>query len=329
MILIMNKKIMLVVMALCLSVFVGCQSSVKTSNDKSSETKVTVGTWKTAQTIQPFMYGKFIDEKYKLEVIPFTNPGDQKTALLAGDLSYTGTNVVTAIIAASKGEPVVVVSNLCNKCAAFVVRKDSNIKTTADLKGKKIAYVPSSIHHILLLELLERAGLDPAKDVELKKIEFFDMGQALAQGEIDAFLSGEPFPSIATKEGYGRILEYPYYEESIGYINGAMLTTKDEIKNNRQKIQDLVTAHAKTSDFLMKNKKEWLDKAAEFGTDRGVLDNAVDNMELAWDMDEKYIQNIKNLANRMKELGIISEVPNIDELIDLSFVEQARKEVEK
>ena len=81
------------------------------------------------------------------------------------------------------------------------------------------------MHHILLLEVLNKAGLDPAKDVTLKKIDFFDMGQALASKSIDAFLSGEPFPSIAEIDGYGRVLEYPYFDDSVGYINAAMLTT--------------------------------------------------------------------------------------------------------
>ena len=43
----------------------------------------------------------------------------------------------------------------------------------------------------------------------LVRIDFFDMGTALARGSIDGFLSGEPFPTIAVTEGYGRILSYP------------------------------------------------------------------------------------------------------------------------
>ena len=74
-----------------------------------------------------------------------------------------GTTLVTAITAASKGEPVVMVSNLCNKCSALVVRKDTGINSVADLKGKTIAYVPGTMHHVLLLEVLQGAGLDPAR----------------------------------------------------------------------------------------------------------------------------------------------------------------------
>ena len=297
--------------------------------NKGNQTTVKVGTWKTAQTIQPFIYNQYIDGTYKVEVLPFTNPGDQKTALLAGNLDLCGTTLALAITSASKGEPVVIVSGLCNKRSAFVVGNDSGIQSVKDLKGKTIAYVPGTMHHILLLESLKRAGLDPDKDVLLKRIDFFDMGQALAQGEVDAFCSGEPYPSLAVSNGYGRILEYPYYEEDIGYINAGMLTTREKIKNEREKIQKLVTAHVKATEYLTNNKDAWLNKAAEFGTDKEVLLIAEDNMELAWDIDQKYINQARKLAERMKEIGVISEVPDIDDLFDLSFVNQARKELNK
>ena len=226
-------------------------------------------------------------------------------------------------MAASKGEPVKVVAAMTEKCSALVVGKDSDIKTTKDLKGKTIAYVPGTMHHILLLEVLNKAGLDPAKDVTLKKIDFFDMGQALASKSIDAFLSGEPFPSIAEIDGYGRVLEYPYFDDSVGYINAAMLTTEDEIKNEPEKIQRLVDMHIQASKYYMEHKDEWIDRAAEFGTEKKYLEKAKDNMALAWDLTDDTKTKVKKLAEKMKELSIIENVPDIDALIDTSFLEKS------
>lgn len=302
--------------------FTGCG---KKASDESINAKV--GTWKTAQTIQPFFYQNYLKTTDKVEVTAFTNPGDMKIALLAGSLDMCGTTIVTAITAASKGEPVVVVCGLSNKCSALVVKNDSSIKTEADLKGKKIAYVPGTMHHLLLLEVLNRNGLDPQKDVELKRIDFFDMGQALAQGTVDAFYSGEPYPSIAVAKGYGRILAYPSADKNIGSINSAMITTKDKIKNNPEMIQKLVTADVKATEYLNKNRSTWLDKAAEFGTDKKVLEVAANNIELFWNIDENYIKNVKNLAERMKEQGLITKIPDIDGMFDLSFIKQAEKEL--
>lgn len=304
--------------------FVGCSSKVSGYESNNENINVKVGTWKTAQTIQPFFYEDFLEDTDKIEVTPFTNPGDMKTALLAGGLDMCGTTIVTAITAASKGEPVVVVSGLSNKCSALVVGKNSEINEVAHLKGKKIAYVPGTMHHLLLLESLTKGGLDPQNDVELVRIDFFDMGQALAQGSIDAFYSGEPYPSVAVSEGYGKILEYPD-DEGFGIINSAMTTTKDKIKNDPKMIQKLVTAHAIVTEYLNEDMNAWIKKSAEFGTDKGVLDISLDNIELFWNIDEKYIESVKNLAQRMKEQGLITEIPDIDEMFDLAFIQQAER----
>lgn len=194
-----------------------------------------VGTWKTAQTIQPFLYEKYAPPAacgLKVDVLPFTNPADQKAALLAESLDMTGTTLSLAIQAASRGEPVRLVAALGNKCSALVVAKDGPVRTAADLRGRRIAYVPGTMHEILLREVLHREGIDPARDVTLMRIDFFDMGTALAKGNVDAFLSGEPFPTQAVMQGYGRILAYPYYGDSIGTINSGMLMRAEFIKEH-------------------------------------------------------------------------------------------------
>lgn len=313
--------------ALCIIIILSF--SACTNNVEKKSISARVGTWKTAQTIQPFFYQENRKSDDKVAVTAFTNPGDMKTALLADSLDLCGTTMVTAITAASKGEPVVVVCGLSNKCSALVVGAHSDIKTESDLKGKRIAYVPGTMHHLLLLEVLNRNGLDPEKDVDLVRIDFFDMGQALAQGTVDAFYSGEPYPSIAVAEGYGRILTYPTDDETIGIINSGMITTRDKIKNNPEMIQELVTAHAKATEYLNSNKNAWIDKSAEFGTDRKVLEISLNNIELFWNIDENYINNVKNLAQRMLEQGLINEIPDIDAMFDLRFVEQAEKELKE
>ena len=284
-----------------------------------------VGTWKTAQTIQPFFYNQFLPQK--VEVFSFTNPADQKTALLAGSLDMCGTTLAHAIHSASYGQPVVVVAALCNKSSALVVKKDSPIRTIANLQGKRIGYVPGTMHEILLRETLTRANLSPEKDVYLTRVDFFDMGLALARGGIDAFLSGEPLPALSVHEGYGRILAYPYYDEAVGTINAAMLVTRRSIEKNPDMVLQLVKAHAQTTMFLQQHRNQWLDRAATFGTDRMGLDNAAHNMELAWDMDYLFVEHAKALGARMEILKVIERQPDYNQLFDLQFVQQVKAEL--
>ena len=315
--------------ALLASLLAGCGSAEEPAaqTEAAADGAVTaaVGTWKTAQTLTPYFYEDFVPAGSAIEIKPFTNPGDQKTALLAGSLDMTGTTIPTAIQAAAAGEPIKIVTSLCNKCSALVVGKDSDIQSAADLKGKTIAYVPGTMHHVLLLDVLRRAGLDPDRDVTLTRIDFFDMGQALSGGQIDAFLSGEPYPSQAVRDGYGRILSYPYFDDSIGTINAAMIVTEDTIAQRPELVQALVDAHVQAAQHMTDDPDAWLDLAASFGTERELLETSAENIELCWDIDDTYIQNTENLAQQMLELGLIDHIPDIQGLFDLTFLENARQ----
>ena len=281
-----------------------------------------IGTWKTAQTIQPFFYRKFLPVNQKINVYSFTNPADQKMALLAKSLDMCGTTLAHAIHSASRKEPVVVVSALCNKCSALVVKRGGPVKKVADLRGRKIGYVPGTMHEILLREILTHHNMSPDKDVKLIRVDFFDMAMALARGGIDAFLSGEPFPTMAVVQGYGTILGYPYFGESIGTINAGMLVLQDTINTKPDLVRDLVFSNAKATEYLTAHKNEWLKKASKFGTSLDILREALPNMELAWKMDASFVKKAQTLGERMQALGVIDRQPDYKKLFNLSFVKE-------
>lgn len=282
-----------------------------------------VGTWKTQQTIQPFLYQAHLPPAYRCDVLPFTNPGDMKTALLAGSLDACGTTLVHAILAASKDEPVVLVCALANKCSALVAGAGSGIRAPADLKGRRIGYVPGTMHHLLLLEVLHRAGLTP-EDTTLVRVDFFDMANALAHGQIDAFLSGEPFPTLAVERGVGVILAYPYFDDAIGPINAGMLVRRDTIEREPDKVRALVRAHVAATHACRRDPADWIRHAAAFGNTPETLTKAAANIELAWDMDDAFVAQVKRLGDKMLERGMIERLPDWDRLLDTRFVTEAR-----
>ncbi len=307
----------------------GLMGALLAAGSVSADRVVRIGTWKTAQTLQPYFYQPYLGEQIRCDVRAFTNPADQKTALLAGSLEMCATTLAHAIHSAAQGQPVVVVAAVCNKCSALVVRRDRSVERIADLKGLRIGYVPGTMHEVLLREALTRSNLSPEKDVRLTRVDFFDMGLALARGGIDAFLSGEPFPSIAVHEGYGRILAYPYFEDAVGAINAAMLVTRERIEREPEMVYRLVKAHAQSSEHLIHHPQQWLAKAAEFGTPAAVLQRAAANMELAWMMDAAYVAHARALGARMQALKMIDRQPDYDRLFDLRFVAQALRELDR
>ncbi|MDR2368341.1 MAG: aliphatic sulfonate ABC transporter substrate-binding protein [Deltaproteobacteria bacterium] len=80
----------------------------------------------------------------------------------------------------------------------IVVAKDSPIKTTKDLKGKKLAVAKASGAHYLTVQALGQAGLVFDKDVAISYLQPADARTAFESGAIDAWATWDPF--LATVE---------------------------------------------------------------------------------------------------------------------------------
>jgi NitT/TauT family transport system substrate-binding protein len=127
--------------------------------------------------------------------------------------------------------------------------------------------------------------------------------------------------------GYGRILAYPYFDESVGTINAGLLVTRATIAKHPDRVQALVTAHARATETLVRDRDRWLGRAADFGTPPEVLEQAATNMELSWRMDDTFFRQLKALGERMQRLGLIDRQPDYDQLVDRRFVDHANEQL--
>lgn len=89
-----------------------------------------------------------------------------------------------------------------NATNTFLVRKDSPIKTVADLRGKKIGVNAfGSAVDIVARVVLRKAGLDPRRDVQLVEIGFPNMGPAIREARIDCGVLVIPFLPVEAAKG--------------------------------------------------------------------------------------------------------------------------------
>ncbi|MGP4008272.1 ABC transporter substrate-binding protein [Streptomyces sp. 4N124] len=85
-----------------------------------------------------------------------------------------------------------------------LVPKDSDIKTVADLKGRKLAVnVLNNVQSLTLNEILEKEGV--GKPV-YRQVAFPQMGAALEKGQVDAVHAVEPFDSVIQDELQARVV---------------------------------------------------------------------------------------------------------------------------
>lgn len=141
-------------------------------------------------------------------------------ALIAGDLDMTFMTANASLFnSIARGAPLVVILDRGNNkpgrgYTVINVSKqmaDSGIKTAADfakLKGKKIGVSGTgSINQYMASLALQKAGLDPRKDVQwVFNVPQPDLMKMLGQGQIDATDLAYQFGFFAEKNGWGPMI---------------------------------------------------------------------------------------------------------------------------
>lgn len=101
---------------------------------------------------------------------------------------------------------------------ALVVRKDSNIRTLADLKGKKIAATKGTDPYLFLLRSLQTVGLKRS-DIEHVGLQHADGRVALEQGKVDAWAGLDPHMAASELESGSRLIYRNVAFNTYGFLN--------------------------------------------------------------------------------------------------------------
>jgi taurine transport system substrate-binding protein len=120
----------------------------------------------------------------------------------SADLGLIGSSPATKALSAPLNIPmkVIWIHDVIGKAESLVVR-DESINDLKGLAGKTIAVAFSSTAHYSLLQALQDAGMDPAKDVSLVNLSPDKMPSAWEGGQIDAAWVWDPTLSELLKSG--------------------------------------------------------------------------------------------------------------------------------
>jgi NitT/TauT family transport system substrate-binding protein len=285
---------------------------------------IKVGMLKTVNTVVMQFYQKFAAPGDTYEVIIFDTPPDGKDALVSGSVDFGIFGLAAATLGAASGQPVTIIAAAGGKAMAVVVDAASTAKTFADLKGKKIAYQPGSTQEVVLRELMKMASFTPA-DVQLVRLSFGDMANALARGDVDAYVGSEPGPSISVLSGKGRVLLYPY-NTPVGAINVVFCTRRDVIAKQPDYVRDVMKTHVAACKWASNpaNLAEFEAMTTKIlGPTKATLDMAMKNINFDYMIDAAYLAKAKYYGAQMVTLKEIAAVPDYSTFIDTAFLPKA------
>jgi NitT/TauT family transport system substrate-binding protein len=295
--------------------------SIGPSPARAEDRVIKVGTLKLIHGITPYFYEKFLPPGYKVEVYPFESPTDGKNAVVTGSVDFAIYGIAAATLGAAGHEPVVVVGAACNRGMAVVAGIKTDIKTLADLKGKKVGIWPGSTQEVVIYDRLTAIGMS-AKEIQPIRVSFSDMPPALARGDIDAYVGGEPGPGISLANDTGKIVEYPY-STKVGSLNMVLSTSQQIIDKDPNLVRTLLKVHRAASEYAMANRDAFITIAMQkLGQKRESIEKAAPNVELTWNMDDAFIAAARYYGTAMLDRKQIRELPDYDKFLNASFVRE-------
>lgn len=182
-----------------------------------------------------------------------------QTELAQGNVDYAIAWVPKALASREQGAGIVNVAQVFQKSGTLQVSwADSNIKTPADFKGKKVGNWGFG-NEYEVFAAITKAGLDPAADVELVQQQF-DM-QGLLKREIDAaeaMTYNEYAQLLETKNPDTGELYQPEDFNVISYEDEGVGMLQDAIWANEEKLASDADYQALTQKFVQASLQGWI-----------------------------------------------------------------------
>lgn len=208
--------------------------------------------------------GIFAKYGFDVEVLTLATGVQANQALAAGQADWAGGGVESTVVAWATGLPFKAYSMYAKGGNSYgiLVRKDANINSPKDLKGKKIAVPQGTAPAQGLNQVLKDAGL-PADAVMRVNANFGNMGQMLVSGAVDAMAGLEPFLTLTEEKMAGQatmLLRLGKYVQG----GGLFLISDKWAAANPTKVADAVAALWESQQWVRQHPKEAAPIEAEF-----------------------------------------------------------------
>jgi NitT/TauT family transport system substrate-binding protein len=284
-------------------------------------------------------FQKALGEDVTIEATQFNAGPSVIEALFAGqiDLSYIGPNPAINGFIKSNGEALRIVCGATSGGAAFVVRPDAGIHTAADLAGKKIATPQlGNTQDVALRQYIVDHGMNTLEQggtVEVVPTDNPSILDLFRLGQIDGAWVPEPWASRLIVEGGGALFfdERDLWTETGGqFVTAHIIVSTKFLAEHPDAVRAWIRAHIEITQWELDHPAEAQDLLnTEIEKDTGkklapeVLSMAWSRMTVTWD---PISASLFTSAEAAYKAGFLKEEPQVDEIYDLTLLNEVLKE---
>lgn len=192
-----------------------------------------------------------------LQVVP---QGSTIASAMAGGTLQVGTLTPPAFLLAVEGgiDAQIVAAathqTKANPTIGVMAREGSNIRTAADMRGKRIG-VPglNGGNHIVMMKWLKNSGVDP-KQVSFVETAFPQMGDLLKGSQIDLVVPVEPFIGRIQQTKAGYLVTVPTITDS--FLESFYIMNREFVQKSPKAARDFREAIREAVAWISKNEAE-------------------------------------------------------------------------
>lgn len=268
--------------------------------------------------------GFFADQGLDVELVEFVNSADGLAALRAGKLDFAAFGTTAPLVHIAKDADIRIVAGIMGEDASLVAtpEKAAEIKSVADLKGRKLATVRLATGDAVVRGALARAGLDWRKDLQLFELKSPPaVIEAVKSGEVDAGVIWDPHDQRAEEMGLKIIVRS--HDLQPGHPCCRLVVTSDYATKNPEIIEKFITALLVAEKFGHGHKKETVEIIANrLKLDPALVERAYNSGFLEQHTDPNLI-GVVTFWNVMRDSNFVESDKDITKYVDTGTYKRA------
>ena len=235
----MNLLSRRLLLALALAVGVG---SVAQAADQPKELRIDWATYNPVSMLikdKGWLEKEFAKDGTSIRWVQTLGSNKALEFLNAGSIDFGSTAGSAALVGRINGNPIRAIYVYSKpEWTALVTRKDSPIKTVADLKGKRVAVTRGTDPHIFLVRALQKAGLTE-KDIQPVLLQHPDGATALIRGDVDAWAGLDPMMAQTEIRDDARL----FYRDADANTYGILNVREEFAKDHPDLVKRVLTVY--------------------------------------------------------------------------------------
>jgi sulfonate transport system substrate-binding protein len=270
--------------------------------------EIRVGYQKTGVLViarqQAVLERRFAGQQIGIKWIEFTSGPPLLEAMSTGSVDLGAVGDTPPIFAqAANANIVYVAGSPITNGQGILVPANSNIRTIADLKGKRVGFTKGTSAHNVVIVTLEKAGLT-YEDITPVYLTPPDAGPAFANGSIEAWAIWDPYFAIGEKRQNGRIL---INASEVAKTNSFYLANRDFANTHVRESREVIDGLAEAARWAEANRAEVASAlAAVTGVPLEVQTVAANRASfLIGPVTDEIVTTQQAVADRFYKLGLI------------------------